>query len=54
MACGLSFSLGLSELNKVSHWGNFKYSLNHKDHKDLTEPYFIEKLETDSIVDIAS
>lgn len=54
VACGASFSLGLSGTHKVYLWGNFKYFGDKQKLKDIEEPTTIADLEQFEVVDISA
>ena len=53
MACGISFSVGLTKGNKLYWWGNKKYSgdTNRKE-GDADEPKKMDKLDNQEVLDI--
>lgn len=54
VACGVNYSMGLSQTGRVYFWGNFKYFLDLKRRKDVEEPMIISKLESTEVIDIGA
>lgn len=52
--CGQSFSIGISNTNRIYFWGNFKYLCNLKVTKDVDEPVVMSELESSEVHDIAA